>query len=83
LKKVGFEVHAGQTVQYVVTDAKSRWINERVTAAQLLKPNTRYDAKEYVKMLFSAGETLLGVFGYTASKIQAEAVCREKQIALS
>jgi DNA polymerase, archaea type len=83
LKKAGFEVHAGQTVQYVVTNAKSRWINERVTAAQLLKPITRYDAKEYVKMLFSAGETLLGVFGYTASKIQTEAVCREKQIALS
>jgi DNA polymerase elongation subunit (family B) len=82
LKKACFEVHAGQTVQYVVTNAKSRWINERVTAAQLLKPNTRYDAKEYVKMLFSAGETLLGVFGYTASKIQTEAGCREKQIAL-
>jgi len=82
LKKAGFEVHAGQTIQYMVTSAKSRWVNERVTAAQLLKPNTRYDAKEYVKMLFSAGETLLGVFEYTTSKIQAEAVCREKQIAL-
>ena len=82
LKKAGFEVHPGQTVQYVVTNAKSRWINERVTAAQLLKPNTRYDAREYAKMLFSAGETLLGVFGYTAKEIQAEAVCREKQIAL-
>jgi DNA polymerase elongation subunit (family B) len=83
LKKAGFEVHAGQTVQYVVTNARSRWINERVTAAQLLKPNTRYDVKEYVKMLFSAAETLLGMFGYTTSKIQAEAVCREKQVALS
>jgi DNA polymerase I len=82
LKKAGFEVHPGQTVQYVVTNAKSRWINERVTAAQLLKPDTHYDAKEYVKMLFSAGETLLGVFGYTASRIQAEAIYREKQIAL-
>jgi DNA polymerase elongation subunit (family B) len=83
LKKAGFEVHAGQTVQYMVTNARSRWINERVTAVQLLKPNARYDVKEYVKMLFSAGETLLGVFGYSASKIQAEAVCREKQVALS
>jgi DNA polymerase elongation subunit (family B) len=83
LRKAGFEVHAGQTVQYIVTNAKSKWINERVTAVQMLKPDTRYDAKEYMKMLFYAGETLLGVFGYTKNRIQAEAVYREKQIALS
>jgi hypothetical protein len=42
-----------------------------------------YDVKEYMKMLFSAGETLLGVFGYTAHKIQPEALFHEKQIVLS
>jgi DNA polymerase elongation subunit (family B) len=83
LKRAGFQVYPGQTVQYVIVNAKSRWANERVVPAQLLKPNMHYDVKEYTKMLFSAGETLLGIFGYTTHKIQAEAVCHERQIALS
>jgi DNA polymerase elongation subunit (family B) len=83
LKRAGFEVYPGQTVQYVIVNAKSRWANERVVPAQLLKPNMHCDVKEYAKMLFSAGETLLGMFGYTTHKIQAEAVCHERQIALS
>jgi DNA polymerase elongation subunit (family B) len=82
LERAGFEVHPGQTVQYLITNADSRWTNERVVAAQLLKPNTHYDAEEYVKMLFSAGETLLGVFGYTVSSIQAEATAHQKQALL-
>ena len=82
LEKAGFEVHPGQTVQYLIVNSQSRWANERVVAVQLLKPNMHYEVGEYVKMLFSAGETLLGVFGYTVGKIQAEAMCHEKQIVL-
>lgn len=82
LEKVGFEVHPGQTVQYLIVNAQSKWANERVVADQLLKPNVHCDVEEYVKMLFSAGETLLGVFGYTVDKIQIEAMCHEKQIML-
>jgi len=82
LEKAGFEVHAGQTVQYLIVNTKSKWVNERVAAVQLLKSNTRYDVREYVKMLISAGETLLNVFGYTRHEIQAEAMCRERQIIL-
>jgi DNA polymerase elongation subunit (family B) len=83
LEKAGFEVHPGQSVQYLIVNGKSKWANERVAAVQLLQPNMRYDVKEYMKMLFSAGETLLGAFGYTARKIQSEALCHEKQIVLS
>jgi DNA polymerase elongation subunit (family B) len=82
LEKVGFEVHPGQTVQYLIVNAQSKWANERAIADQLLKPNVHYDVEEYVKMLFSAGETLLRVFGYTADKIQAEAMCHQKQVML-
>jgi len=83
LEKAGFDVHPGQTVQYLIINANSRWANERVAAVQLLKPNTHYDAEEYVKMLFYAGETLLGVFGYTARNIQAEAMSHQKQTLLT
>jgi DNA polymerase elongation subunit (family B) len=83
LEKAGFEVHPGQTVQYLIVNASSRRANDRVIAAQLLKPGTRYDAKEYVQLLISAGETLLGVFGYTKSMIEAETLYHEKQVLLS
>lgn len=82
LQKAGFEVHAGQTIQYLILNAESKWTNERVTAVQLLKSKNRYDVKEYVKMLLSAGETLLSVFGYTRDRIQAEALFNERQIKL-
>ena len=79
LEKAGFEVHAGQTVQYLIVKAKSKWVNERVIAAQLLTPNVHYDVKEYARLLFSACETLLGVFGYTESRIRAQTLYHEKQ----
>jgi DNA polymerase I len=82
LEKAGFEVHSGQTVQYLIVNAESKWANERVVAVELLKPGTRYDVREYVRMLLSSGETLLGMFGYTKSKIQDEILCHERQMIL-
>ena len=84
LEKAGFEVHAGQTVQYLIVNAESRWVNARVIAAPLLKPNVHhYDVKEYVQLLTSTCETLLGVFGYDKSIIQAETMQHQKQMMLS
>ena len=79
LAKAGFDVHAGQTVQYLIVNAESKWVNERVAAVELLKPKMRYDVGEYVKMLLSSGETLLGMFGYTRDKIEDEVLRRERQ----
>jgi DNA polymerase-2 len=82
LKRAGFEVHAGQSVQYLIVNAESKWANERVVAVELLKPNTRYDVREYTRMLISSGETLLGMFGYNRNKIEDEVLQREQQTAL-
>lgn len=83
LEKAGFEVHSGQTVQYVITNAKSRRPFQRISVPQLLKQDTKYDTQEYVNMLISAAETLLGVFGYTKDRIQYEVLHQEKQITLT
>jgi DNA polymerase elongation subunit (family B) len=83
LKKAGFDVHAGQAVQYLIVNARSRWAGGRVVAAQLLKPSVRCDVREYVKLLVSAAETLFGVFGYSKAKIEAEALYHERQAALT
>jgi DNA polymerase elongation subunit (family B) len=83
LEKAGFQVHSGQTVQYVITKATSKRPSQRIVVTQLLKGETKYDAQEYLHMLFSAAETLFGVFGYTKDRIQAEVLDQEKQITLS
>jgi DNA polymerase elongation subunit (family B) len=83
LEKAGFQVHAGQTVQYVITKVKSKRPSQRIIVTQLLNGDTEYDAQEYLNMLFSAAETLFGVFGYNKNRIQAEVLHQEKQITLS
>jgi len=83
LEKTGFEVSAGQTVQYLIVDSESRTVKNRVLAAELLKPKTCYDAQKYLDMLVSAGETLLEVFGYTTDKIRREVLFHQKQVMLN
>jgi DNA polymerase I len=83
LEKAGFEVSAGQTVRYLIVNSKSRTVKNRVLAAELLKPKTRYDAQKYLDMLISAGETLLEVFGYTKEKIRREVLFHQKQVVLN
>lgn len=82
LEKAGFDVHAGQIIQYLIVNAGTKWPNKKVMAVQLLGTDTRYDVEEYVKMLFSAGETLLGVFGYDRHRIETQVICHEKQVTL-
>jgi len=83
LEKAGFDVSAGRTVRYLITDSKRRAAERRVLAAELIKPRTRHDIQKYLDMLVSSGETLLGVFGYTKDKIREEALLHEKQVMLA
>jgi DNA polymerase elongation subunit (family B) len=82
LEKAGFDVHAGQIIQYLIVNAGTKWPNKKVMAVQLLGTDTRCDVEEYVKMLFSAGETLLGMFGYDMHRIETQVICHEKQVTL-
>ncbi len=80
LEKAGFEVHAGQTIQYLIVNSKNKRPNNRVLAAKLLKYDNQYDTEEYLDMLISAAETLFVVFGYPKSKIREQVLNQEKQI---
>jgi len=79
LEKAGFEVSAGQTIRYLIVNSKSKNANERVLVAELLKTKVHYDIQKYLDMLVSAGETLLGVFGYDKDRISGEVLYRNKQ----
>ena len=69
LEKAGYELHPGQTVSYIITDAGSSRPYERVLALPLVKGKAKYDGQAYLNMLVSAAETLLSAFGYTQEKL--------------
>jgi DNA polymerase elongation subunit (family B) len=81
LEKAGYEVHPGQTISYIITNAGSSNPYERVAALPLIKEKTKYDKTAYLKMLVSAAETLFSVFGYTQNKVW-EAIHGERQTKL-
>jgi len=83
LKAAGFDVYPGQTIQYIITDWQNQNPNERVKAAQLLGAKLKFDKGKYLEMLFEAGETLIGIFGYNFGKIRDLLIYREKQLALN
>jgi DNA polymerase elongation subunit (family B) len=83
LMGAGFDVYPGQTVQYLITDSKSKRVNERVLAEQLIKDKANYDVEKYLDLLVSAADTLLGVFGYNSERIRDLILYREKQLILN
>jgi len=69
LANEGVEVSAGQTVRYLITDADSKRLNNRVKAADLADEDTRYDVEKYMEMLLLAGANILSPFGYTVENL--------------
>ena len=83
LERLGIDVSAGQTVQYLICDSKNRKAYNRVRVAQLVNANTRYDVEKYLDLLFAAAENILLPFGYSAQKIRDYVLHREEQIVLN
>lgn len=83
LTAAGFNIHTGQTIQYLIINADDANPINRVKAAQLLPPKPRFDLKKYLKMLIEAGETLFGIFGYNSERLQSEVLHSQTQQTLN
>ncbi|MBN2228716.1 MAG: hypothetical protein JW779_03910 [Candidatus Thorarchaeota archaeon] len=59
LVKAGKELHAGQRVRYIMTDASSENPLRRVKALELFDESTRYDPKAYANLCERAFESLI------------------------
>jgi len=59
LVKAGRDLHAGQKVRYVMTDAGAENPLRRVKALELLDSSTRYDQKAYAELCERAFENLI------------------------
>jgi DNA polymerase elongation subunit (family B) len=80
--EAGIELHPGQTIAYVVTNAEARNPNFRVRPLPLVGRKVRYDRRWYLNLLLEASEELFGLFGYTKGKIATEWLGKIKQVKL-
>ncbi|HEV2389703.1 MAG TPA: DNA polymerase domain-containing protein, partial [Nitrososphaerales archaeon] len=62
LVREGVELHAGESVQYVITDYYSKAPGRRALAFELADERTVYDAKRYVELLAETCSTVLEQF---------------------
>ena len=70
LVKAGVEVHAGNNLAFVFTDAENKRYHRRVVAEQLIDRGVHADTKKYLLMLYAAAANLLSFKGYTAKTIR-------------
>jgi DNA polymerase, archaea type len=78
----GSEVHAGDSLKFIFTDAKNKRPSSRVKAKQLIDETTNPDINQYLKLLYESSANLLSFTGLTAQKVY-EAVDQQKQARLS
>ena len=62
LAREGVELHAGEAVQYVITDYKSKSPSKRAVPFELADEKTIYDAERYVELLAETCSTVLKPF---------------------
>jgi DNA polymerase elongation subunit (family B) len=75
LEKRGFPVEPGESVRYVLMDARARDSERKVRVAEFLQGDETPDAWEYIKLLARSGQTLLAPFGYTEDNLFA--MCKD------
>ena len=62
LVEAGRELHAGESIGYVITSHRSRARKFRTTPQELISEDTHYDAGRYVELLEAACRTVLEPF---------------------
>ncbi len=75
MEKRGFSVEPGESIRYVLLDARARDSERKVRVAEFLQGDETPDAWEYVKLLCRSGQTLLAPFGYTEDSLYA--MCKD------
>jgi len=66
LIKEGADIHAGNSVTFLFTDAENKRYNRRVLAKQLVEKDVNADKMKYLLLLYTSASNLLSFKGYTA-----------------
>jgi len=70
LARNGVHIQPGQTIEYVIKDARAKRAADRVKAAALWEPTDRYDVEKYVELLLDAGAEILWPAGWTKEALE-------------
>jgi DNA polymerase elongation subunit (family B) len=62
LAEAGRELHAGESIGYVITSYRSTGRKFRTKPQELVTESTRYDAGRYIELLEDACKTIMGPF---------------------
>ena len=71
LTEEGGSIHAGQSINYLITSSRSRISENRALPLELTNENTRYDSERYVELLLSSAMNLLLPLGYDIGSLRA------------
>ncbi len=72
LEEAGVQLSAGESIEYIITDATGKKDPQKAKPLALYALDDGYDPNKYADLLFDAAETLLQPFGYTAKKLKEE-----------
>jgi len=70
LVREGGSIHAGQSVNYLITRSKSRISENRALPVELVDENAQYDPERYVELLLSSTMNLLLPLGYDIKSLK-------------
>jgi DNA polymerase elongation subunit (family B) len=72
LDRHGVQLHPGEVVQFVITNAGAKVPEDRVRPYALLGTDWNYDTEAYATLLLRAAATILELFGYSETRLRQE-----------
>jgi len=72
LDRHGVQLHPGEAVQFVITNAGAKVPEDRVRPYALLGTDWNYDTEAYATLLLRAAATILELFGYSETRLRQE-----------
>jgi DNA polymerase elongation subunit (family B) len=70
LAESGVQLSAGESVEYIITDASGKRDPQKAKPLALYALDDGYDVKKYSELICDAAETVLGPFGYSAERLR-------------
>jgi hypothetical protein len=67
--KEGAEIHAGNNIRFLFTNAEDKRHDRRVKAAQLIEKGINPDTRKYLLLLYASAANLLSFQGFTAKSV--------------
>ncbi len=80
LAEEGMEVHAGQTINYILTYNNSKITRNRALPTELMDGGSGFDSERYVDLLLSSTANLLLPFGYDLAALRDSCQANQETI---